>query len=174
MADKKPIVWGSTDEVIFQALARSVMPLSTNDVYQRCQSLGIFTDTPRANALRDIGKKLEAMRASRGLESNNDNLTGVKYWSLSAAARATLPKAKAEPSVPPKPKPDPKEILQADTPRPKRNTLTVEIPSEHAVIWADALNDLTYDPIIKTEITRMFGALECAIRAALPSEVAHV
>ena len=176
MTKSTPILFGKTDEMIFQILAQSAIRLSTNDVYQRMVSLGTFTDIPAIKARTDIAAKLRALK-KRGVISWSDEKTGRQLWEIDPDVRAKLPKAKRIPAVvnhdkqPAEPvkakvriKTKPATILPA--------TIRVDIPADQAKAWADVLNDLTYCEYLKPNLADMFGALEASIRQGLAQEAA--
>lgn len=186
MAKSSPITFGKTDEMIFQIIHRAAIPLSTNDVYQRLHSEGVFHEIPAQRARTDIGAKLRKLK-TRGVMSRVDPVKGTQLWQLDPDTRAKLPPVtdvrtpiKTNPAIA-KLAPDLSELRA--TPKAKKPTVktapatlasvvSVQMPADKAVIWADSLNDLTYHLIIDERIRDMFGAIELIIRNALPQEAA--
>lgn len=175
MAKSAPILFGKTDEMIFQIIHRAAIPLSTNDVYQRLLTEGTFHEVPAQKARTDIAAKLRKLK-SRGVISRVDPVKGTQLWQLDPDTRAKMPrvtdtvtveppqdtaatKAKAKPKI----KTAPATIL---------SVVKVDMPVNQAEIWADALNDLTYQQAIDPRVRDMFSAIESTIRRALPQEAA--
>ena len=175
MAKSAPILFGKTDEMIFQIIHRAAIPLSTNDVYQRLLTEGTFHEVPAQKARTDIAAKLRKLK-SRGVISVIDTVKGCQLWQLDPDTRAKMPrimettpvelprdtaapKAKAKPKI----KTGPATVL---------SVVAVHMPSNQAELWADTLNDLTYQLVIDPNVRAMFGAIESTIRRALPQEAA--
>ena len=169
MTKSAPITFGRTDEMIFQIIHRAAIPLTTNDVYQRLRSDGLFADTPAQKARTDIAAKLRKLK-SRGVISHADPVKGSQLWQLDPDTRAKLPRI-TEPTptaTEPKPaaaktKPKTKSTQPADV-----AMVRVDMPTDRALIWADVLNDLSYYQFLRPELVDMFSAIESAIRHALP------
>lgn len=173
MAKSAPILFGKTDEMIFQIIHRAAIPLTTNDVYQRLQADGIFKEIPAQKARTDIAAKLARLK-KRGVISRVDPVKGTQLWQLDPDARAKLPRI----TEPTPTATEPKAAAAKAKPKIKTapatlaSVVSVQMPADKAVIWADSLNDLTYQLIIDERIRDMFGAIELIIRRALPQEAA--
>lgn len=183
MAKSAPILFGRTDEMIFQIIHRAAIPLSTNDVYQRLLSDGTFEEVPAQKARADIAAKLRKLK-SRGVISVVDAVKGCQLWQLDPDTRAKMPRV-TDASAPLSTGPVPVDLPQETTTpkakaKPKIKTapaiilsvVKVDMPVNQAEIWADALNDLTYQQAIDPRVRDMFSAIESTIRRALPQEAA--
>lgn len=169
MAKSAPILFGKTDEMIFQIIHRAAIPLSTNDVYQRLLTEGTFHEVPAQRARTDIAAKLQKLK-SRGVISHVDPIKGNQLWQLDPETRAKMPRiteptpTATEPKpAPVKAKPKTKSIQPTDA-----AMVRVDMPTDRALIWADVLNDLSYYQFLRPELVDMFSAIENAIRHALP------
>lgn len=169
MAKSRPITFGKTDEMIFQIIHRAAIPLSTNDVYQRLHSEGVFHEIPAQRARTDIGAKLRKLK-SRGVISRVDPVKGTQLWQLDPDTRAKLPRITEPTPTATEPKP-----AAAKTKSKTKSTqpadvamVRVDMPTDRALIWADVLNDLSYYQFLRPELVDMFSAIESAIRHALP------
>ncbi len=186
MAKSAPILFGKTDEMIFQIIHRAAIPLSTNDVYQRLLTEGTFHEVPAQKARTDIAAKLRKLK-SRGVISVVDTVKGCQLWQLDPDTRAKMPrvtdtvpvdlpqetstpKAKAKPKIKTAPATMGMNVSVGTVPGIITSVVSVDMPVERARIWADVLNDLSYYQFLRPEIVDMFGAIESTIRRALPQE----
>ena len=166
----KPILFGKTEEMIFQIIHRAAISLSTNDVYQRLRADGLFLEIPAIQARKDIAAKLLKLKP-RGVISVTDAARG-SLWQLDPDVLAKLPRETDPlPAVPAKTSAKPLAAPRKAKSH-KPSMIQVDIPADKALIWAEALNDLSYYDIIKQQITDMFAAIETHIRRALPQEAA--
>lgn len=171
MAGKsKPILFGKTEEMIFQIIHRAAISLSTNDVYQRLRADGLFLEIPAIQARKDIAAKLLKLKP-RGVISVTDAARG-SLWQLDPDIRDKLPReTEPLPAVPAKSNAKPLAAQRKAKPD-KPAMIQVDIPADKALIWANCLNDLTYFVYLRPEVTDMFSAIETHIRRALPQEAA--
>ena len=175
MAKSAPILFGKTDEMIFQIIHRAAIPLSTNDVYQRLLTEGTFHEVPAHKARTDIAAKLRGLK-KRGVISRVDPVKGTQLWQLDPDTRAKLPRetasaADAKSIDPGSPKTPAKPKIKT-APAAILSVVKVDMPVNQAEIWADTLNDLTYQQVIDPRVRDMFSAIESTIRRALPQEAA--
>jgi hypothetical protein len=183
MAKSAPILFGKTDEMIFQIICRAAIPLSTHDVYQRLLTEGTFHEVPAQKARADIAAKLRKLK-SRGVIGRVDPIKGNQLWQLDPDTREKLPRV-TDASAPLSTGSVPVELPQETSVpkakvKPKIKTapatilsmVKVDMPVNQAEVWADALNDLTYQQAIDPRVRDMFSAIESTIRRALPQEAA--
>ena len=176
MAKSAPILFGKTDEMIFQIIHRAAIPLSTNDVYQRLLTEGTFHEVPAHKARTDIAAKLRKLK-SRGVISHVDPVKGCQLWQLDPDTRGKMPRetdvVSVEQATEPKPAPKTKAKPKIKTaPATILSVVSVNMPSNQAELWANTLNDLTHQQVIDPRVRDMFSAIESTIRRALPQEAA--
>lgn len=169
------ICFGKTDDMIYQIIVQSAIPLSTNDVYQRMLSQGTFTNLAPQFARKDIAAKLAKLQP-RGVISMVDEKRGCQLWQLEPKARASLPKVT---EIPPAfvhrntvTKKTSKTVAAGeDGPPPAQSSLMIAIPAATAELWADCFNDLSYHAF-REEVIDIFAQIERAIRNAIPNKEA--